>query len=163
VDPALEPSEKHTVIGRQMVQVLALHALGCLLGFLKGALYGVSGERVVARLRNRLFASILRQEVAFFDQRKTGELVSRLGTDAQSGRYKVELKGAPWQDDEVTLMVKPENVLPLSRPMQTMAMDMTREEMEEEDAEFEAEFGDEFGEPNDDYDDDDDDDDDDYE
>jgi hypothetical protein len=92
-----------------------------------------------------------------------GEYGDILGTDAQSGRYKVELKGAPWQDDEVTLMVKPENVLPLSRPMQTMAMDMTREEMEEEDAEFEAEFGDEFGEPNDDYDDDDDDDDDDYE
>lgn len=44
-------------------------------------LYTVAGERVVARLRKDLFAAILRQDVAFFDQRRTGELTSRLASD----------------------------------------------------------------------------------
>jgi ABC-type multidrug transport system fused ATPase/permease subunit len=35
----------------------------------------------VARTRNRLYQSILRQEIAFFDVTKTGELTSRLGND----------------------------------------------------------------------------------
>lgn len=42
---------------------------------------GLAGERVVARLRNRLYGHILTQEMGFFDGRKTGELVSRLGSD----------------------------------------------------------------------------------
>lgn len=33
------------------------------------------------RLRERLFSSILRQETAFFDQTRTGELINRLSAD----------------------------------------------------------------------------------
>lgn len=44
--------------------------------------FTVAGERIVARLRQRLFGRILEQEVAFFDGRRTGELVSRLASDA---------------------------------------------------------------------------------
>lgn len=35
----------------------------------------------MARLRNKLFHAIMQQEVAFFDSNRTGELVSRLGSD----------------------------------------------------------------------------------
>jgi len=55
--------------------------VGMLLGFIRGAIMGAAGERVVARLRNRLYQHILGQEMGFFDARKTGELVSRLGSD----------------------------------------------------------------------------------
>merc|ERR1719229_1924328 len=41
----------------------------------------VAGERVVARLRKQLFASIMTQEVGMFDVTKTGELVNRLSAD----------------------------------------------------------------------------------
>jgi ABC transporter fused permease/ATP-binding protein len=44
-------------------------------------LFTVCGERIVARLREQLYRSILSQEVAFFDQRRTGELTSRLASD----------------------------------------------------------------------------------
>jgi ATP-binding cassette subfamily B protein len=44
-------------------------------------LFSVAGERVVTRLRARLYRSILDQEVAFFDARRTGELTSRLASD----------------------------------------------------------------------------------
>ena len=40
-----------------------------------------AGARIVARLRQDLFAALLRQEVAFFDARRTGELVTRLAAD----------------------------------------------------------------------------------
>jgi ATP-binding cassette subfamily B protein len=44
-------------------------------------LFSVAGERVVTRLRERLYRSIIDQEIAFFDARRTGELVSRLASD----------------------------------------------------------------------------------
>ncbi|XP_037676740.1 ATP-binding cassette sub-family B member 10, mitochondrial isoform X2 [Choloepus didactylus] len=40
-----------------------------------------SGQRIVNRLRASLFSSVLRQEVAFFDKTRTGELVNRLSSD----------------------------------------------------------------------------------
>lgn len=36
------------------------------------ALFTISGERVVARLKKQLFSRIIKQEVAFFDVNKTG-------------------------------------------------------------------------------------------
>lgn len=34
------------------------------------------------RIRSNLYSSILKQEIGFFDKNKTGELISRLSTDA---------------------------------------------------------------------------------
>jgi ATP-binding cassette subfamily B protein len=44
-------------------------------------LFSLAGERGVRRVRERLYRSLLSQEIAFFDASRTGELVSRLGTD----------------------------------------------------------------------------------
>lgn len=44
-------------------------------------LFTLAGERVVTRLRESLYRKILEQEVAFFDQRRTGELTNRLASD----------------------------------------------------------------------------------
>lgn len=40
-----------------------------------------AGQSIVNRLRTSLFSSILRQEVAFFDKTRTGELINRLSSD----------------------------------------------------------------------------------
>ncbi len=48
---------------------------------IRAYLFSTAGERVVARLREDLYRSVLSQEVAFFDERRTGELTSRLGSD----------------------------------------------------------------------------------
>lgn len=37
--------------------------------------------RVITRLRNELFSKIIRQDISFHDQNRSGELISRLGTD----------------------------------------------------------------------------------
>ncbi|KAJ2948386.1 hypothetical protein O0L34_g7625 [Tuta absoluta] len=41
------------------------------------------GERVAAQMKQDLFVSILNQDIAFFDQERTGELVNRLTVDVQ--------------------------------------------------------------------------------
>jgi ABC-type multidrug transport system fused ATPase/permease subunit len=43
----------------------------------------VVGEGLATELRRRLFASMLNQDVAFFDSHMTGEIVSRLTADVQ--------------------------------------------------------------------------------
>jgi len=43
--------------------------------------FDLSGERIVVRLRKQLFAAVVKQEVAFFDLNKTGELINRLSSD----------------------------------------------------------------------------------
>ncbi|MEQ2251468.1 ATP-binding cassette sub- B member 10, mitochondrial [Ilyodon furcidens] len=41
----------------------------------------VSGQQIVRNLRASLFSAVLRQEVAFFDRNRTGELINRLSAD----------------------------------------------------------------------------------
>ncbi|MCP3105356.1 ATP-binding cassette domain-containing protein [Myxococcus sp. K15C18031901] len=76
-------------LGAQNREQLDLIALGMFGVFvvqgiamaLRVYLFGTAGERVVTRLRKQLFQSLLAQEVAFFDERRTGELTSRLSSD----------------------------------------------------------------------------------
>lgn len=68
-------------ISRTMTIVLIVHAAGVAMGFVRVSLMGAAGERVVARLRCQLYGHLLHQEMAFFDEHKTGELVSRLTSD----------------------------------------------------------------------------------
>ncbi|XP_024151894.1 ATP-binding cassette sub-family B member 10, mitochondrial isoform X1 [Oryzias melastigma] len=42
----------------------------------------VSGQQIIRNLRGSIFLSILRQEVAFFDKNRTGELINRLSADS---------------------------------------------------------------------------------
>ncbi|KAJ1965479.1 ATP-binding cassette permease mdl1 [Dipsacomyces acuminosporus] len=41
-----------------------------------------AGERMISRLRKQMFEKIMRQDMSFFDRNRTGDLVSRLSTDA---------------------------------------------------------------------------------
>eukprot|EP00978_Attheya_sp_CCMP212_P007761 scaffold18060_cov55-Attheya_sp.AAC.3 len=82
IDPQFPSgSAKMTEINRTMILVMLVHITSVACGFFRSAIMGVAGERIVARLRNRLYSSILKQEIAFFDENKTGDLVSRLGSD----------------------------------------------------------------------------------
>jgi ABC-type multidrug transport system fused ATPase/permease subunit len=49
----------------------------------RGYIFSVCGERLAARLRKRLYASILSQETGFFDTSRTGELINRISADTQ--------------------------------------------------------------------------------
>ena len=40
-----------------------------------------SGQNIVQKLRERVYNSVLKQEIAFFDKMKSGDLVTRLSSD----------------------------------------------------------------------------------
>ncbi len=50
--------------------------------YARSLMLNVAGNRIVARIRRRLFASILSQDSAFFDRNKSGDLISRLANDS---------------------------------------------------------------------------------
>ena len=69
---------KNAALG--LIAVFALQ--GVAIG-MRAYLFTIAGEHVVTTLRNNLFQRIVGQELAFFDENKTGELTSRLASDTQ--------------------------------------------------------------------------------
>jgi ATP-binding cassette subfamily B protein len=67
-----------TTIG---IGLLVLFAFQAIFVGLRAYLFNVVGERIVTDLRNELYGAILNQELGFFDERRTGELTSRLASD----------------------------------------------------------------------------------
>lgn len=49
--------------------------------FIRGTLFNLISERIAKNLRSDLYSSIVNKDVAFFDDRKTGDLLSRLNSD----------------------------------------------------------------------------------
>jgi len=68
-------------IDRVALTVLVVFLISGVATAARSYLFTVAGERVVARLRARLFGALLGQEVGFFDQQRTGELTNRLASD----------------------------------------------------------------------------------
>uniref|UniRef100_F1LE64 Multidrug resistance protein 3 n=1 Tax=Ascaris suum TaxID=6253 RepID=F1LE64_ASCSU len=67
-------------------------ALGLIQGtsaFICTSLYGTAGERLTMRLRMSVFRSLLRQEVAYFDDNRHSatKLTTRMATDAPNVKY----------------------------------------------------------------------------
>ncbi len=69
------------LVNQATLVLLGLFLIGSSFGALRAWLFTVAGERVVANLRRALYGSIVRQEIAFFDERRTGELTNRLSAD----------------------------------------------------------------------------------
>ncbi|APR79288.1 Lipid A export ATP-binding/permease protein MsbA [Minicystis rosea] len=81
VDAATAPGRGLEALDRIALWLVVVFLVQALTSGIRFALFTIAGERVVARLRADLFARILDQEIAFFDEKKTGELVNRLASD----------------------------------------------------------------------------------
>jgi ABC transporter fused permease/ATP-binding protein len=68
-------------LDRAALLLILIFAVQALFSMLRAWLFTVSGERIVSDLRTRLFGAILRQDIEFFDQSRTGELTNRLAAD----------------------------------------------------------------------------------
>ena len=56
-------------------------SFACFFFCTRGSIFSIVGARVNVRVRQRLFESLVRQEIGFFDTTKTGDLTSRLAAD----------------------------------------------------------------------------------
>ncbi len=81
IDEALG-SGRTEKIDQAAIIILAVFSLQAVAGAGRYYYFTSAGERIVTRLRSQLYSRIVEQEMAFFDSRRTGELMSRLASDA---------------------------------------------------------------------------------
>ncbi|XP_052769757.1 ATP-binding cassette sub-family B member 10, mitochondrial-like isoform X2 [Mya arenaria] len=62
--------------------LLVVFAVGALANFGRSYLMDVSAMKIIQQIRQKLFSSVMKQDIGFFDKTKTGELISRLSTDS---------------------------------------------------------------------------------
>jgi ABC transporter fused permease/ATP-binding protein len=80
IDGALSKGDRSRLTYGALIMVGVAVLQGVSMG-MRFALFSITGERIVARLRRDLYQSLLEQEVAFFDERRTGDLMNRLSAD----------------------------------------------------------------------------------
>lgn len=71
---------------------IAVFALQGICFYFRSRLFGLLGQRTVATLRERLYADLVRRPAAFFDENRTGDLVSRLNSDTLMVQDAVSVK-----------------------------------------------------------------------
>ena len=65
------------VLKEPALKLISIYGAQAILTFAYISFLSCLGERLAERMRNALFASLVRQDIAFFDRHKTGELVNR--------------------------------------------------------------------------------------
>lgn len=80
LDAAFEQKD-HAALDRIAIILLSVFAVQAVANFVQVYLLSSSTERIVAALRARTFAHLIRLSPAFFTERRTGELTSRLSSD----------------------------------------------------------------------------------
>ncbi len=80
IDEALEKGRPED-IDRAALFMVAIFAVQAVASASRYFLFTTAGERIVMSLRERLYRHMVEQEIGFFDQRRTGELMNRLASD----------------------------------------------------------------------------------
>ena len=80
IDAAVAGGEE--MLNKAVLAMAAVFAVQGVAVAFRYYLFSVAGERIVTRLRESVFGAIIEQEIGFFDLRRTGELTSRLTSDA---------------------------------------------------------------------------------
>eukprot|EP00040_Diaphanoeca_grandis_P009930 m.50854 g.50854 ORF g.50854 m.50854 type:complete len:691 (-) comp21358_c0_seq1:61-2133(-) len=75
------PENLHETLVRTCVGLGGVFVVGAAANAGRVFLIQRSGQRIVARLRTKMFSHLASLDMAFFDQMKTGELVNRLSSD----------------------------------------------------------------------------------
>jgi subfamily B ATP-binding cassette protein MsbA len=82
VDTAIGADGTTDRLDRTALLLLGVFLVQAVFNYVRSYSLSVAGEGVVADLRRRVYARIVRLPVPFFDQRRTGEITSRLTSDA---------------------------------------------------------------------------------
>eukprot|EP01089_Gocevia_fonbrunei_P013514 TRINITY_DN3471_c0_g1_i1.p1 TRINITY_DN3471_c0_g1~~TRINITY_DN3471_c0_g1_i1.p1 ORF type:complete len:658 (+),score=140.06 TRINITY_DN3471_c0_g1_i1:50-2023(+) len=82
-DPGTDQDNRKHLLNEAVLVLALVLVVSSIFTALRAFLFTIAGERVVARLRKNVFDSIIKQEIAFFDLNKTGELVNRISSDCE--------------------------------------------------------------------------------
>jgi subfamily B ATP-binding cassette protein MsbA len=85
IDAVFKQSDRQ-LLNRITLILIAIFAAQSVIYFVRGYLLAFIGERVMADLRLRLFQHLQSLSLSFFNERRTGELVSRLTNDVSTVR-----------------------------------------------------------------------------
>lgn len=80
VDNVLQP-KNYQLLNQVVLVLLIAFTVQAITSSLRYYFFTLSGERIVLRLRQKLYEKILNQDISFFDENRTGELMSRLASD----------------------------------------------------------------------------------
>ena len=73
--------EKTAALENAVFTLLILYPIGAIFTIIRGTLYTYVGEKVVTRLKIRLFTNLLQLDTSFFDSTPAGKLINRLSSD----------------------------------------------------------------------------------
>lgn len=91
IDVANDDKDNKHALAREVLVLGIIYLVGSFAAFFRAWLFTWAGQRLVARIRSKVFAAIIRQDIAFFDVNRTGELTNRLASDTaviQNGTLK---------------------------------------------------------------------------
>ncbi len=71
----------HSLLNVSITVMAVLIVSSSIFTTIRGYLFSLCGERVVQRIRNKLFAKLMGFEISFYDITRTGELINRLAAD----------------------------------------------------------------------------------
>jgi hypothetical protein len=71
-DTVGDDASKMRSLNQAVLDLAIIFVVGGVFSFIRGYLFTLAGERVVARLRRRLFARLVQQDIGFFDSNQTG-------------------------------------------------------------------------------------------
>lgn len=72
---------QHEIVNAATIGLASAILIANIFAMIRIYLFTLAGERVVARLRNKLFHKLIRLDVSFYDETRVGELTSRLSVD----------------------------------------------------------------------------------
>lgn len=78
-----QKAEALDAVKNTVLEIMVIVVVGSICTAVRAWMFNSASERVVARLRKDLFSHLMKQEIAFYDVTRTGELLSRLSEDTQ--------------------------------------------------------------------------------
>ncbi|MGB0648335.1 MAG: ABC transporter ATP-binding protein, partial [Bradymonadia bacterium] len=77
----VKPGGDPEVVTHYVLGLFVIFLAVAVITALRMYLFEIAGERIVVRLRKRLFEALIHQDIAFFDERHSGALINRLSAD----------------------------------------------------------------------------------
>jgi len=81
VNAVLGTGETAITLEQAVIFLAIAFTIGAVFNAVRATTFTLAGERVVANMRKQLFGSLIKQDTAFYDVTRTGELTNRLSAD----------------------------------------------------------------------------------